>query len=228
MAGRISTGIKGIDSMLEGGIEDGSVILVSGVSGTGKTILALQYLQQGLSEGETVLYVTFKESEESLKRTIKTMGWKLSDSDRKFRVLEISPEEIPDLIQSDCKIILQVLEAHKPKRVVIDAITTFSLYSEGLELRQSIFKLYNLMRSGDHTTLLLSDLDRRRQEETTHEFIEPYVDGIIALYSLVRTDARYKAIEVLKMRRTDHHTKRVWYKIKDGFEVDYRPYTTIW
>lgn len=225
---KISTGIAGIDSMLGRGIEENSVVLVSGASGTGKTILALQYLIQGLSVGSNVLYITFKESTDSLVETIKTMGLGTPDFEKKFEILEISPDEIPQLVDSEYKRIEDTISEYKPKRIVVDSISTLSLYYEGLTLKQNIFQLYNIIRKSESTALLISDVDRRHHEESDHEFIDPYVDGIIALYSLIRGEGRFRAIEILKMRRSDHHINRIWYKIKDGFEVDYKPNTTIW
>jgi circadian clock protein KaiC len=61
---RISTGIKGLDSLIEGGIPRGFTVLVAGNLGTGKTILTSHFLYEGLTNGENGLYVSFSESKE--------------------------------------------------------------------------------------------------------------------------------------------------------------------
>ena len=57
---RVSTGIMGLDSLIEGGIPKGFTVLVSGNPGTGKTILGAHFLFEGLARGENSLYVSFK------------------------------------------------------------------------------------------------------------------------------------------------------------------------
>lgn len=62
---RISTGISGLDSLIEGGVPKGYTVLVAGNPGTGKTILTSHFLYEGLKNGESGLYVSFSESKDS-------------------------------------------------------------------------------------------------------------------------------------------------------------------
>ena len=73
----MSTGIKGLDEVLCGGLPAKRLYLVQGHPGTGKTTLALQFLMAGVAQGERCLYVTLSETEEELQQVAKSHGWSL-------------------------------------------------------------------------------------------------------------------------------------------------------
>lgn len=84
---RIKTGIDGLDNLIEGGFPEGSLILISGSPGTGKTIFGLQYLYQGAKINEHGIYVTFHESKESLLKCGEIFGWDIKDLEREGKIV---------------------------------------------------------------------------------------------------------------------------------------------
>src|SRR5687767_1140095 len=74
---RISTGIAGLDQLLRGGLPANRMYLVEGLPGTGKSTLALQFLHEGRTRGESTLYVTLSEPETELKAIARSHGWDL-------------------------------------------------------------------------------------------------------------------------------------------------------
>ena len=84
-----STGIDGLDEILNGGLTRRRLYLVEGVPGSGKTTLALQFLTAGAREGETVLYITLSETEEELRAVAASHGWTLDG----ISIREITPPE---------------------------------------------------------------------------------------------------------------------------------------
>src|SRR5439155_977053 len=105
-AGKIRTGIPGLDKMLHGGYVPGRPYIVSGPPGAGKTILAMQFLREGLEGGERCLFVALEEPPNELKINMRGFRWNLDDLDvldansdiRRFEptpILEISTEEEP-------------------------------------------------------------------------------------------------------------------------------------
>ena len=92
---RISSGIKGMDKLIEGGFELGSVILLAGGPGTGKTTFCLQFLMEGAKKGENGLFVSFEETEDDLIRDAKNYNWDLAPvvKSKKVIVLHFSPFE---------------------------------------------------------------------------------------------------------------------------------------
>ena len=73
----LSTGVKGLDFVLCGGLTANRLYLVEGVPGAGKTTFALQFLREGAKAGESVLYVTLSETEEELRSVAESHGWDL-------------------------------------------------------------------------------------------------------------------------------------------------------
>src|SRR4030081_940850 len=84
---RISSGSAALDDILDGGFDRERVYLYEGRPGTGKTTLALQFLLEGVRNGETVLYVSLSESERELRLVARRHGWTLDGID----VFEIVP-----------------------------------------------------------------------------------------------------------------------------------------
>jgi circadian clock protein KaiC len=72
----ISTGIAGLDDILDGGFSCRRLMLIEGVPGSGKTTLAIQFLMAGAQRGEHVLYITLSETEEELVSVARSHGWK--------------------------------------------------------------------------------------------------------------------------------------------------------
>src|SRR3954453_6163606 len=75
---RASTGIAGLDEILNGGLPKERLYLIHGEPGVGKTTLAMQFLLQGLAEGESGLYITLSETKEELALVARSHGWDLS------------------------------------------------------------------------------------------------------------------------------------------------------
>jgi circadian clock protein KaiC len=73
----VGSGIQGLDVMTNGGLPQGSVTLVAGGAGTGKTLFSLHFVVAGVAAGEPALYVTFQETPEHLKAIAEGFGWDL-------------------------------------------------------------------------------------------------------------------------------------------------------
>ncbi len=116
---RISTGVKGLDAMLGGGLIPRRPYVVSGPTGSGKTILAMHFLAEGLSRGESGLMVTLDEPPNEVKSNLNAFGWNLD----RLKMLDATPD----------------IKAHKRQRSVIDVGTTLDVrdMEQVGEIRQS-------------------------------------------------------------------------------------------
>src|SRR5947208_2057099 len=86
---RVKIGIRGLDDILNGGLPAGHLYLMEGDPGTGKTTIAMQFLQEGVREGEKTLYVTLSESKQELLAVAESHGWCLDGID----IFELLPEQ---------------------------------------------------------------------------------------------------------------------------------------
>jgi circadian clock protein KaiC len=118
---RMSTGIPGLDAMLQGGVWRGSTTLIVGPTGSGKTTLGLQFALAGVAAGEPALYVNFQENPTQLARVIDPLDKDAaSRTQRGLHLLYASSVELQiDRIIVD---IFRMIDEHRIKRVVIDAV----------------------------------------------------------------------------------------------------------
>jgi len=86
-APRASTGIAGLDEMLNGGLIPGRPYVISGTSGAGKTTLAIQFLQQGVRQAERSLLVAVDEPPSEIRENVRSLGWDVG----KIRILDVHP-----------------------------------------------------------------------------------------------------------------------------------------
>jgi KaiC/GvpD/RAD55 family RecA-like ATPase len=85
--GRLSTGVEGLDEMLRGGLIPGRPYVVSGTSGSGKTTLGIQFLHQGVKQGERALLVAIDEPPVEIRENMRALGWDVG----KIRILDVHP-----------------------------------------------------------------------------------------------------------------------------------------
>ena len=143
---RVPTGIPGFDKLISGGFDYGSINLVVGGSGSGKTIFAMQFLIEGIKRGETVLYITFEESKQEFYENMLKFGWDLEklENSGKFIFLEYSPEKVKMMLDEGGGAVESTVIKQKVKRMVIDSISSFSLLFEAeQEKRHSILALFD-------------------------------------------------------------------------------------
>ncbi len=172
-------GIKGLDDVLNGGLERGRVFLLEGSPGTGKTTIALQFLRNGAAQGERCLYITLSETEEELRISSQSHGWDL-DGVSVFELLP--PESLLDdaqqqslLYSSDLELgettrrIFEAFEEVKPDRVVLDSLSEIRLLAQSsLRYRRQILSLKHFFAKQNTTVLMLDDLTTDNNDKTVH------------------------------------------------------------
>jgi circadian clock protein KaiC len=154
LAERLPTGAQGLDKMVGGGLLAGTTTLIVGMTGSGKTTLALQFALEGVRRGEQTLYVNFQENPAQLRRAITNLGADPdSVRDQGFRLLYASPVEL----QID-SIVVEIFEAIKSgaiKRLVIDAVGDLAAAaSDSQRLHDYLYSLIQHFAARGVTTIL--------------------------------------------------------------------------
>ena len=217
---RVKTGITGLDDILYGGLMKGSLTLVTGTTGTGKTIIGSQFLYSGGLKKEPGVYVSFEEPPENIKENMKVLGMDFSkmEKDNLIHFVKYDPyhiEDIYDLIES-------AVRKLKARRVVVDSISAFGLYvRDPSELRRMIFNLSVLLRKLNCTSILISEI-LPQQKSLSRFGVEEFIsDAVIVLYYL-RTNSSYaRAVTVWKIRGSDHSYKLHPYSITNKGVIIY-------
>ncbi len=207
---RIPTGIPGLDRMVGGGFVKNSSVLIRGDTGTLKTLLCLQYLYRGaIDHGDPGVFISFADSEEAIYQHGLVFDWdfkKLMD-EKKFAVVHYQPHEVVKIMEEGGGVIRDTLESIGAKRIVIDSLTTYEmLFETKYRANESILDLFELLRKWNATTLVTSESPVSPGKGTTDR-LGFLTDGIINLYHLRHSGKMLRALEVVKMRDTDHEEK---------------------
>ena len=218
MLERISTGVPGLDSLIEGGIPKGSTVMIAGRSGSGKTILCAQFLYYGLNKNENGLYISFSESKAQFYTNIKTLGMDFDKFERQgnFTFLDLA-SLTKDGIQDTLEEILATIRTTNTKRLVLDSFSAISLaFEHQSEARNAIHVLLGkIMRSEGITSLLVMEIPYGR-ENMGYGIEESVVDGIILL-DHTEDNTSPIILRVFKMRGTAiNRESHVWTIIKNG------------
>ena len=163
---RKSTGIPGLDHLLQGGLPANRIYLVEGDPGTGKTTLALQFLLEGRARGESCLYVALSETEEELREVARSHGYALDG-------IHIAQITSPDTHGSDMYTMFQPAEIElgemmgavfeatartSPTRVVVDSLSEVRLLArDSLRYRRQVLAIKEFFAGRACTVLLLDD-----------------------------------------------------------------------
>ncbi len=208
---KVPTGVPNLDKLIEGGFEKKSVNVIVGGAGSGKTILATQFLVEGIKRGEKCLYVTFEEKKEQFYKNMLEFGWNLENYERKklLTFLEYTPAKVKTMLEEGGGTIESTIVKQGITRIVIDSITSFILlFEKELEKREAAIMLFNMIGNWNCTSLLTLEEDPLNEKELNTKPIEFESDSIILIYYLQDKGERKRYLEIMKMRGVKH-SKRV-------------------
>jgi len=200
---RIETGIPGLDSLMQGGLVKNSVNLVTGETGTGKTIFCSQFLWHGLQKGETGIYVTLEEEPDDIKEDVRVFGWDFQKYIDKgmFNIFYHDPAQAGNISSE----IINEIGSLNAKRVVIDSTATMGLAIDNLaQTRKRILSIVNTLKKVGCTSLITSEIPEGAKKLSRFGVEEFVVDGIIVLYYIGIGGEEGSNLQIRKMRRTNH------------------------
>ncbi len=210
-------GIEGLDDILAGGLPRHCLYLVEGDPGVGKTTLGLQFLLQGVREGETVLYITLSETKEELAHVARSHGWSLE----RVTLFELSaiesqlqsagsgtffhPSEVE--LTETTQTLMKEIDRVGPSRVVFDSLSEMRLLSETpLRHRRQILGLKQFFAKRKCTVLLLDDRPGLENDQQ----VESLAHGVLQLekmapeYGVTRRRINVSKIRGLQYREGYH------------------------
>ncbi|TML99379.1 MAG: circadian clock protein KaiC [Actinobacteria bacterium] len=213
---RLTLGSPELDAMCGGGLHRDSLVLVSGGTGTGKTLMATHFAHAAITRGEPALYVSLEESSGQLIRTARSWGMDLEPSvgDGRLTILAQYPERmgLEDLL---VQLRLEI-ERLRPTRIVIDSLTALERNATVKSFREFVVGLVSTLKSSEtagmftHTAPVVAPL-----ESVTETHISTIADAIMLLrYVEIEGNVRRAAL-LLKMRGSWHDTQIHEYHIDD-------------
>ena len=203
---RISTGVVGLDKILSGGLIAHQAYLIKGQPGGGKTTLGFHFLNAGIVREETSLFISFSESERSLRRNAKLIGIDIEQvafldlsptadfftKDQTYDIFSPAEVEKSPLTQK----IIETIEQINPQRIFLDSITQFRfLASDTFQFRKQIQSFLRFIIDRDITLLFTSEGSDRDPDDDL-QFMS---DGVIVL----KMNHERRNIQITKFRGSD-------------------------
>jgi circadian clock protein KaiC len=206
---RTSSGNKKLDSMMEGGPLRGSVTLIVGAPGTGKTCLGIEFIARGILElDEPGLIITFEHFPKKLLRDAESLGFDLEKMERngKLRILFTSPEIFFEQAQAPGGLLDTMVQELGAKRILIDSISHLErLARDSLKLREVAFTFINALLRHELTAMVTQeDPDITGDVVAAQYGISYLVDTVIVLRYVELDSKISRAILILKQRASAH------------------------
>ena len=212
---KVQTGIPGFEEISFGGLPKGRATLVSGSSGSGKTMFAAQFLVEGIKQfQEPGVFVTFEENTIDLTANVKSFGWEIEEfqKNNQWRYVDASmPFDAETQIVGEYDLnaltirIGAALKEIKAKRIVLDSIgSLFNYFQDPSLIRRELYKVLSFLKKKNIIVLLTSE--RLEEYGLVSRFgIEEYIaDNVVILRNVLEHEKRRRTIEILKYRGSLH------------------------
>ncbi len=222
---KVRTGIEGLDEMLFGGIPIGSTVVVMGSFGTGKTTFGLQFLNQGLAEGEKGIYISLEEDKESILADAEAHGWDLRSkmNEKQMEIVKLEPNDAKVTIQRIKSELPDFIKKFGASRIVIDSVSLLNLlFDTDHDRRTNLFNLSQMVKKTGATLLMTAEVKDDNPFASRDGLIEYVADGVISLRYLEMQSRNelMLSLRIIKMCRTEHSRKIILYSITNkGLEV---------
>lgn len=214
MLSKIPTGISGFDAFSEGGLPEGRTTLVAGTAGSGKTIFATQFLAEGIYRGQNGVFVTFEEPPKMLRKNVRGFGWDISqwEKENNWIFVDASPQDgnVP-LVSGEYDLdplisrLTYAIEQVNARRVAMDSLgAIFSYVPDVAQVRSALFKLAQVLREMEITTVLTSERTSDYGEISRYGIEEFVADNVIIMRNALLEEKRRRTIEILKYRGVSH------------------------
>jgi circadian clock protein KaiC len=230
---RLSIGIPELDKMLGGGIPEGDSVLVAGASGTGKSVLATQFIAEGIRQGDPGIVVVFEERPQEYAGRAGNFGLDLEtpQHERKLEILYLRPLDLS--VDETMREILDAVKKIGAKRLVIDSLAGFEMAlapSFRTEFRESLYRMITALTGIGVTILSTVEVDESFTEFAFSTYsISFLTDDIIRLRYVSIDGQLRKIMVVIKMRGGNHSNDIREYEItseglviSDGRLTDYQ------
>jgi circadian clock protein KaiC len=214
---RLTSGNAGLDAMLHGGFYDKSLILVSGPTGTGKSLATTHFIAGGVATGEKGLLLSFEESRDQIARNAGAWGLDFDAMEREGRLRIVADAPESSTLEDHLLRMKGVIADFQPDRVAIDSLTALQRISTIKSFREYLLGLTFHIKTNALLGMVTTTLGETGNGGMTiaNLHISTICDTILLLqYVPVSSEIR-RGINVLKMRGSDHDKAVREYTISD-------------
>lgn len=213
---KLETGIPGFDFIAGGGLPKGRTTLIAGTSGSAKTVLATQFLAEGIIKAnESGVFITFEESPADIRRNMGGFNWDIEgwETEGKWAFVDASPEPGNEAVvagEYDLGALIARIEHAVgkvgAKRVVMDSLgAIFTQFADSATVRSELFRIASALKAMDVTAMLTAERTEEYGDIARFGVEEFVADNVIILRNVLEQERRRRTIEILKFRGTPHH-----------------------
>jgi circadian clock protein KaiC len=218
---RVSSGVKRLDEMCGGGFFKDSIILATGATGTGKTLLVSKFLENGCQSGERTILFAYEESRAQLSRNAYSWGIDFEDLEKKglLKIICAYPESAG--LEDHLQIIKTEIAEFKPARIAIDSLSALARGVSNNAFRQFVIGVTGFAKQEEITGFFTNTTDQfMGAHSITESHISTITDTILLLQYVEIRGQMSRAINVFKMRGSWHDNSIREYTINaDGPEI---------
>jgi circadian clock protein KaiC len=225
---RVSSGVRELDAMCSGGMYRDSIILVSGATGTGKTLMVTEYIKAAIGAGERAILFGAEESAEQLRRNAASWGVDFGDAERSglLRIVCRYPEVMG--LEDHTIQMKRDMEEFHPARVAVDSMSAFERVSTTKSFREFVIGMTSHIKHQEITGLFTNTTSMLTGGESiTETHISTITDMIILLRYVELNGEMRRGLTVLKMRGTQHEKDIREYSIDGGGMHIGAPFTGV-
>ena len=202
---KVKVGIPGLDEILKGGVKEGSSLLIMGAPGTGKSIMALQFLVEGASKKVPGLLITSEETASSVRHCANSLGIKIEEYEKKG-LITILEQSILDGKIVTIKAPMNIIRQKKIGRVALDSLTLFEyVYTKSdNEFRRGIVSFISELKKFNVTLMATSEVNTSDIDVINFRPEDFLFEGLIMLTRIRKGASFERCLNVAKMRGQDH------------------------
>lgn len=221
MVERIQTGIKGFDDLIQGGLPKGSIVLISGTPGTGKSIFCAQIAYNNALKGKKCLYLNLEQNDNRLQGQMQDFGWDLNKVRNNLKIVAVdsSDTQIVDFVLKEIQstnydlIVLDSLDSISSTPVDTDEMNKLGLQKIAESVLPTFFdmqtigrlklkKIFDAIAKSKAIALLTAERVEGAQGISRDTISEFLCDGIVLLKHTTLGKNDNRSLEVNKMRST--------------------------
>jgi circadian clock protein KaiC len=235
---KLETGIPGFDLIAQGGLPKGRTTLISGTAGSAKTVMACQFLAEGIEKaGESGVFVTFEESPNDIRKNMLGFGWDLHgwESEGQWAFVDASPQPGQETVvvgEYDLGALLARIEYAIRKvgarRVSMDSLgAIFTQFADSATVRGELFRIASALKTMEVTAVMTAERTQEYGDIARFGVEEFVADNVLILRNVLEAEKRRRTVEILKFRGTSHQKGEYPFTVMPGEGVIVIPLSAI-
>ncbi len=205
-AERVPSGVPDLDALVGGGLIRDAIVLVAGPTGTGKTLLSVEFLASAAAAGQRALLLGYEESPEQIGRNAVGQGRAFASLRESglLHAFSAYPEE--SSLEDHLLDIKQLVDTVQPERLVIDSLTALERAGSPQAYREFLVSLTAFLKDRQITTVLTASTASRVTPSAAEAHVSTLADMVVLLRYTEEPGVVRRALSVLKMRGSRHDT----------------------